>query len=60
MLQTDLPTTGVQDMLQDFNFLLFAIIWQILEIGKARVSLRHDLGLSSKREFKTKGNCTSI
>lgn len=49
-----------QDMLQDFNFILLAIVWQVLEIGKARVSLLHDLGLSSKWEFKIKGNSTSI
>lgn len=35
-------------------------MWQISEIGKARVSLLHDLCLSSKWEFKVKGNSTSI
>lgn len=49
-----------QDMLQHFNLILFAIMWQILEIGKARVSLLHDFCLSSKWEFKIKGNSTSI
>lgn len=47
-------------MLQDFNFILFAIMGQIVEIGKTRVSLLHDFCLSSKSEFKIKGNSTSI
>lgn len=57
---TDLQTTGVPGQAAGFNLILFASMWQILEIGKARVSLLHDLGLSSKWEFKIKGNSTSI
>lgn len=59
-LQTDLQTTGVPGQAAGFNLILFGSMWQILEIGKARVSLLHDLGLSSKWEFKIKGNSTSI
>lgn len=50
---------GFQDM-PGFNFIVFAVTWQILEIGKARVSLLRDLCLSSKWEFKIKGNSTFI